>query len=561
MEPRRVYRKLVKRVTSLEIALKKSGWLPLVVATLFLCLFSTLSLIESSRESATNDEVPHIVAGVSYTQTHKLILNPEHPPLLKYLSGLSAQHFTQPNLNLSSKVWKNENEWQIGKHVLYNTPRNDPDKIVFWARLPILALSIALGVVIFVWARAMFGTIAGLAALALYSLDPNMIAYSHLVTFDLGMAFFVTLGSYFLWRGIKNGNTKWFVGLGIAYGLAVTSKVTAVIFVALWPLLLLPSVVNNGRLKLQQLKYYSRRVLLAYTSTLATIWLVYIFAFHSSAFHNLSPLPRFFIDSLKFGFTKSSNKALYVYYSGHTYLNEPWPYVPHLFLVKLPIILIFLFLVGVVITALGISENRRPYKQVGLYVIAPILIIFSIVTVVNNLGVLRYFLVIFPFMFLLAGFTAAQFFKYFSKPVIAILLIVTLGYYAVNLYQFFPNYLTYINEIGGGHINGYKQVAEANIDWGQGLKQLKKYGQRHGSKLSLIYYGQGDPAYYGLNAVYYSTMTANFIAYPRLPELHGEVAISVTSANFLGLSRQDYRINGVKPTDLIEGSYLIYYLP
>ena len=39
----------------------------------------------------------------------------------------------------------------------------------------------------------------------------------------------------------------------------------------------------------------------------------------------------------------------------------------------------------------------------------------------------------------------------------------------------YPSYLSYFNEIAGGHANGYQYVTDSNYDWGQDLKNLKKW--------------------------------------------------------------------------------------
>jgi len=38
----------------------------------------------------------------------------------------------------------------------------------------------------------------------------------------------------------------------------------------------------------------------------------------------------------------------------------------------------------------------------------------------------------------------------------------------------YPHYLAFFNQSIGGPHNGYKWLADSNIDWGQDLKLLKK---------------------------------------------------------------------------------------
>src|SRR5206468_5018569 len=53
-------------------------------------LFATfgLPIVFMSGKSLTGDEAAHLPAGYSYLTTHKVTLNPEHPPLIKELCAL-----------------------------------------------------------------------------------------------------------------------------------------------------------------------------------------------------------------------------------------------------------------------------------------------------------------------------------------------------------------------------------------------------------------------------------------------------------------------------------------
>ena len=54
----------------------------------------------------------------------------------------------------------------------------------------------------------------------------------------------------------------------------------------------------------------------------------------------------------------------------------------------------------------------------------------------------------------------------------------------------------------GGSKNGYKVLADSNLDWGQDLKGLKRWMDRNGvKKIQLAYFGSADPGYYGIDAL------------------------------------------------------------
>ena len=80
-----------------------------------------------------------------------------------------------------------------------------------------------------------------------------------------------------------------------------------------------------------------------------------------------------------------------------------------------------------------------------------------------------------------------------------------------------PNTIDYFNLLARGR--GDEILLDSNLDWGQGLKRLRKYMDRQKiDRIGLAYFGHVDPALYGIDA------------YPPRPDQPGLVAVS---ANFL----------------------------
>jgi hypothetical protein len=62
-----------------------------------------------------------------------------------------------------------------------------------------------------------------------------------------------------------------------------------------------------------------------------------------------------------------------------------------------------------------------------------------------------------------------------------------------------PHQLAYFNETIGGPGEGYRYLADSNLDWGQDLKGVKTYMDKE--KLPIIYlsyFGSAPPSYYGI---------------------------------------------------------------
>jgi hypothetical protein len=96
-----------------------------------------------------------------------------------------------------------------------------------------------------------------------------------------------------------------------------------------------------------------------------------------------------------------------------------------------------------------------------------------------------------------------------------------------------PYPLSYFNELAGGPENGIRYLSDSNLDWGQGLRGLKAYLERHDlSWIYLSYFGNAPPEYYGIRyqplPLARARSSARYDALP--PGLPREVlAISVTN--------------------------------
>ncbi|MCI0460237.1 MAG: hypothetical protein L0Z62_25070, partial [Gemmataceae bacterium] len=56
-----------------------------------------------------------------------------------------------------------------------------------------------------------------------------------------------------------------------------------------------------------------------------------------------------------------------------------------------------------------------------------------------------------------------------------------------------PHGLCYVNELWGGSEGGYLLVSDSNYDWGQGLRDLRRWRRRHGVESLDVWYFGSDP--------------------------------------------------------------------
>lgn len=76
----------------------------------------------------------------------------------------------------------------------------DAGRRLWLARLPTVLLGAALGGLVFLWGRELFGFPGGALALFLYTFCPNVLAHSHLVTTDIATALGMFGATFAFWR-------------------------------------------------------------------------------------------------------------------------------------------------------------------------------------------------------------------------------------------------------------------------------------------------------------------------------------------------------------------------
>src|SRR5690606_10441333 len=114
---------------------------------------------------------------------------------------------------------------EAGRHLLYGSG-NDAQRTLLAARLPVIALTLLFGLVVFAFARDLAGAPGGIAALALYAFSPDVIAHGSLATLDVPMAGFLLTAAWLLWRARRRPRLHLPLA-GAALGAALATKMSA----------------------------------------------------------------------------------------------------------------------------------------------------------------------------------------------------------------------------------------------------------------------------------------------------------------------------------------------
>ncbi|WP_078858353.1 phospholipid carrier-dependent glycosyltransferase [Streptomyces sp. NRRL F-2799] len=477
-------------------------WLVPLLVALLLAQMAAAMVTTAVRQTPTIDEPVYVVTATDYLHEHRLRYNPEHPPLGKLLIAagiaVAAPHY-DPGFPGT--------QGDAGRHLLYESG-NDPGRLMLWARLPVIALTLLGGLVVFAFARDLAGRAAGVVALALYAFCPDVVAHGSLATLDLPMTAFLLTSVWLSWRA--RYRPRLYVPLaGAALGAAVATKMSALPAIPLLMLLAAWSVwharAGAGRRRRALWALGGGGVVLLVA--LAVVWAAYLAVDPRLGFAPAEPIPplagkRALVSGLlplppAYGAGLRAQFAMEYYpwegfLFGRVYTGALWYYLPVALLVKTPLGLPALGAAGAV-TVLAVPRLRpaAPYL-----LLPPALLLAVATTGARDFGT-RYALFV-PVFLALAGGCVTLWRRRWAEALAGVLVL----WVAVSSLRTFPYYLPYANEAFGGPARTHRLLHDSNVDWGQDLGALAdRLRERYpGERVWLVYKGSGVPSYYGIHA-------------------------------------------------------------
>ena len=546
---------------------------PLVAACALAATFFAQSFSSSLQKSATFDEPMHITAGLSYLETGRIVLSPDHPPLLKELSalGLRAGGVRWPATPAAAAVTAGSDLWPsaFAKTLIVE---NGPDHVLFWARLPLILVSTTLVFAVFLLGRRLIGDPGAVAATFLCAFDPNILAHSYLVTTDVGVATCIVLFVVALWDYIRRPTVLRIVICGLALGAALAAKYSAVILPPLAGLMLLaavrwplPVAVTSTKRRKADSKpepESQRQLLYRYFVALVGMGVVAVLVLQVVYLFPRDPLQ--YLDGWR-NIYGEPVKGFQGYMAGHL-APRFYSYYLVAYLLKEP-------LASIALTGFGIwlaMRNRSISPLARAFLLLPPALLVAGYSVMSfNIGI-RYLIPALPFAHLLGGLALATLIQSAKMPVRT--LGVALGtWIVVAAAGIYPDHLSYFNEaacilddprklgLDGGSRCGPAWLDDSNVDWGQGLKQLRAWldANAAGRPVRIGYFGTIPPEAYGVRA---TPMNDDDILYGRSPGIYAVSAHIVASTPAVARSA---RVGGAewlrRPPEAIVGhAYYIF---
>ena len=322
--------------------------MPRAIAILLLWLMFALAVHSLTQKSPTFDEQGFLVRGMGYVRGENRHMRVGHPLGLNALNALLPAGDETIELPLDHPSWAETSFHRPAELFLWEIG-NDVERTMFLARLPTVWLGLLLAALCGRWAGELAGRAArfpaALTALALVSLDPNILAHTRLTTTDLGLAAGATLAGYTLWRFLHRPGWTTVLVAGAGLGLLQNTKFTALLFIPLFALVIVVTLVARWRASGRFPWLATGQLLVAYPlAALLTLWAAYGFqigtlpadlpTFPMLAGRTL-PLAHHLEQLLDIGGRVQQTTASFL--AGQYSAQGWWYYFPVTFLVKTPL--------------------------------------------------------------------------------------------------------------------------------------------------------------------------------------------------------------------------------
>jgi hypothetical protein len=533
-----------------------------IAAGLLLCVMAAEMALSARQESLSWDEEDHLFAGYMSLKAHDYGLNPEHPPLAKMVAALPLLPLKLKLAPMQGRYFKDE-AYFGGREMLFRNGSYSADTLLFRARMAISVFMLALAVMVFFAGAEMFGVGAGLIAMALVVFEPSMLTNGKYVTTDAASAcmFFATV--YAFYRYVKAPGFARGAMVGVAAGLALAAKHSAIFLLPILIVLALGEVVmrwwavrhipREKKLVPGQALRLAGAMVGMIALAVFVLWGVYGFHYAmapsgpmvhpllANEANGLDPgvralalaMARWHLlpESYIYGLVNVKLVANWMpsYIFGKIYAHGVWWYFPVVLAIKWT--LGAMALLATALWAFATGKIKKP-REAWFLLVPPMIYLAIAMASPLNIGV-RHILPMFAFLLLFAAGGAWALMQRDArwKYVVAALLV----FHAASSLRCFPNYMPYANEAWGGPSKTHNYLTDSATDWGQQLKWTKTYLDKRGIKDCYFAYFVAPfvlPSDYGIPCKLLPTLDTSGQMDLDVPSaIHGTVLVSYADLN------------------------------
>ncbi len=540
---------------------------------LLLALYAAALGWQAWRIGITFDEPHHLVDGYMYWLRQDTMFPADTPPLTRITSGWVARVMALP-LRRDTEGWRWRRSFDIGEDLVRDLEAGTVRRLFFLTRLTFLIYPLALVWLVWRWGREMFGPTVALVVAAGTALEPTILAHGPLIKSDVAAAFGAVLFGYLAWRYWRQPGLGRLAAMAAGLLVAVLAKFTLLAFVPVAVGLVLwrgPRLAGAGIL-----------FAIVYLGILAGYQFYEVRKLKDPEFHqmledgftprevqlvrkvgNKLNWPAQFVKGLRYIAVADRTQGFPAYLLGRKIeYGAPW-YFPVAWAIKFPIALQILTLAGLAATVARLARREAGPADAFLW-LPPVCLLLPALLTHIHIG-FRHILPVLPFCILGGGLALERWGRRRAFRALAAAGLVWLGGASLWIY---PQGISYFNEWIGGPRQGWKYLADSNIDWGQNLPELAAYATRHKiEKIQTYYFGYDISDHYlppGRIVKEAAPWDRKWITTTRLNPTPGVYAISVNTllGYFFDIEYREYfaYFKAREPDARAGWSILIYHV-
>jgi Dolichyl-phosphate-mannose-protein mannosyltransferase len=466
----------------------------LLAAGLLLAMAANLISV-IARKSITIDETIAIPSGYYYLTKGAFNLNSEHPPLPKMLAALPLLFLSLEAPAPDAAPSSNSSQRTVtSAHRFWESNRAHFREIFFGSRMPMVLITLLLGALVFIYARWLFGARAAVLAVALYSIEPNILAHGRIIK-DIHAAFayllfFVALHIYAVAPTLRRA-----VFLGAAAGLALAMKFSMALVVPVFligAIALIACAPRRGQ---------KRRMIL---TQLVAVACIALFVINASYLFRHQPLtsadvvwigqaapgnapsllavinaasvlfPPYFLFGIVSGLARNAGDHQ-LFLLGMYSTKGWWYYFPVVFALKTTVPFFLLTLASL---AWAVGSAIRRETRLLVLVAAVVVYAFAAMLTRVNIGI-RHFLPVFPFLFILAGALLDHVIRMRRRNLALGVVAMLLAWMSFETIRAYPDYVSYMSQITLRR-PPWRCLSDSNVEWGDDSGALAEYLQARG---------------------------------------------------------------------------------
>lgn len=418
-------------------------------ALLLLLAFGVMAVVSGyTRLSETDDELFHVRCGMEWWREGTYATQPLHPPMARVMDSALLH------------------AWERVFGPIAHAPGTSGGYMtrMVLTRLGSLPYYILSCVLVYVWARRLFGGSAALWSLGAYVTLSSVTAHGMLATTDIGYTamFLWALYAFLLW--LEQPGAKRSVWLGASLAFMTGTKFSCLVH---WPLAALAVVMAQVTENYRQGRALSpfgfahirQGAMIVLPCFLFILWLIYRCDF--------TPLASGVRDAMRL-----NRNGFGVWFYGPLAHKAVWNFFPVVFFYKTPLSLLIAAAAGTALTVRGMRRRQMPVAALFPLLAAAMLLLASMTSHIN-LGV-RHVLPLYPLLAIPAGYGLWRLWqgRLFSRLAALALLL----WQVAGFCMYHPEHLAYFNVLAGEHPE--RITLDSDFDWGQSMILLNEALQR-----------------------------------------------------------------------------------